>query len=205
MGMPTPSSSICMLDTEKRNNLIVKLVSGSGTYTDHDEVKVVDDFYHKLLGSRVDRSITVDLDYLGLPTHDLADLDAPMSEKEVFEIIKQLPSDKAPGPDGYTERFYKVCWPIIREDLMAVISAISSRKFGQFGRLNTAYVTLIPKKEGAKEVKDFRLISLVHSIAKLVTKLMANRLSQKLHDLVSLRKCAFIKGRFIPDNFMMVQ
>jgi hypothetical protein len=51
------------------------------------------------------------------------------------------------------------------------------QKFGQFGRLNTTFVTLIPK-EGAEEVKDFRPISLVHSIAKLVTKLMSNRLSQ---------------------------
>jgi hypothetical protein len=66
----------------------------------------------------------------------------------------QLPSDKAPGPDGYTGRFYKVCWPIIKRDVMAVISAIWCRKFGQFGRLNTTFVTLIPK-EGAEEVKDF--------------------------------------------------
>jgi hypothetical protein len=123
-------------------------------------------------------SLTVDLEYLGLPSHDLSDLDAQIDENEVLESIMQLPSDKAPGPDGYTGRFYKVCWPIIKRDVMAVIAAIWCRKFQQFERLNTAFVTLIPKKEGAEEVKDFRPISLVHNIAKLVTKLMANRLSQ---------------------------
>jgi hypothetical protein len=43
-------------------------------------------------------------------------------------------------------RFYKVCWPIIKGDAMAVISAIWSRNFGKFGRLNTTFVTLIPKE-----------------------------------------------------------
>jgi hypothetical protein len=35
-----------------------------------------------------------------VPVHDLAELDSPIVEKEVWETIKQLPSDKAPGPDG---------------------------------------------------------------------------------------------------------
>jgi hypothetical protein len=52
--------------------------------------------------------------------------------------------------------------------------------------LNSAYITLIPKHDGAVHVKDFRPIILVHSAAKLITKLLANRLSQKLNDMVSL-------------------
>jgi len=53
--------------------------------------------------------------------------------------------------------------------------------------------------------KDFRPISLVHSFAKLVTKLLANRLAIRLQQLVSPNQSAFIKGRFIQDNFMLVQ
>jgi hypothetical protein len=52
---------------------------------------------------------------------------------------------------------------------------------------------------------DFRPISLVHSVAELITKLLANRLSQRLNDMVSPIQSAFIKGRFIQDNFMLVQ
>jgi hypothetical protein len=65
-----------------------------------------------------------------------------------------------------------VCWPIIKGEVMAAVLAVWSRKFDSFGCLNTAYVTLIPKKEGAEEVKDFRPISLVHSFAKLITKVL---------------------------------
>jgi hypothetical protein len=134
----------------QRKNFVAKIVSGVDTFTDHDEkARAVNEFYFKLLGCKANRSLTVDLEYLGLPSHDLSDLDAQIDENEVLESIMQLPSDKAPGPDGYTCRFYKVCWPIIKRDVMAVIAAIWCRKFGQFGRLNTAFVTLIPKKEGA--------------------------------------------------------
>ena len=88
---------------------------------------------------------------------------------------------------------------------MAAISAIWSRKLVNFGTLNSAYITLLPKKEDANQPKDFRPISLVHSFAKLVTKLLANRLAPKLQEMVSPVQSAFIKGRFIQDNFMLVQ
>jgi hypothetical protein len=58
--------------------------------------------------------------------------------------------------------------------------------FFNFQRLNSAYIIMIPKKEGAEQVKDFRPISLVHSFAKLITKILANRLATKLGvDLVT--------------------
>jgi hypothetical protein len=63
---------------------------------------------------------------------------------------------------------------------MLAISAVWSRKFCNFSNLNSVYITLIPKVEGADQIKDFRPISLVHSFAKLVTKLLANRLATKL-------------------------
>ena len=81
-----------------------------------------------------------------------------------------------------------------RLDIMSAISAIWSRKFANFELLNSAYVTLLPKKEDATSVKDFRPISLVHSFAKLVTKILANRLASYLNQLVSPNQSAFIKG-----------
>jgi hypothetical protein len=71
--------------------------------------------------------------------------------------------------------------------------------------LNSAYVTLLPKKAEALEVKDFRLVSLIHSFAKIVTKILANRLASRLPEIVSANQSAFIKGRCIHDNFILVQ
>lgn len=55
------------------------------------------------------------------------------------------------------------------------------------------------------EAKDFRPISLIHSFAKLITKVLANRLAGQLYSMVSSNQSAFVKGRFIQDNFMLVQ
>ena len=190
----------------KRKNFIGQLVSGDQICTNHkDKAEIIDTFYENLLGNSTDRIQTVNLAELGINSHDLADLDLPFNEEEVWKTIKELPSDKAPGPDGFTGRFYKSCWPIIKVDVMAAISAVWSRKFDNFGELNSAFITLLPKKEGADQPKDFRPVSLVHSFAKLITKLLANRLAGHLQQMVSPNQNAFIKGRFIQDNFMLVQ
>jgi hypothetical protein len=74
-----------------------------------DKAAAFDDFYISLLGFQEDRDTTIDLDALGVPSYDLAALDVPFSEEEVWETIKRLLSDKALGPDGYIGRFYKSC------------------------------------------------------------------------------------------------
>jgi hypothetical protein len=101
--------------------------------------------------------------------------------------------------------FYRTCWPIIKQDITAAISAIWSRKIMGFSALNMAFTTLLPKKEEVEQPKDFRPISLVHSFAKLVTKIVANRLAGWLNEMVSPNQCAFLKGCFIQDNSMLVQ
>jgi len=68
---------------------------------------------------------------------------------------------------------------------------------------NSAFITLLPKTEEAN--CGLQTISLVHSFAKLVTKLLANRLAGRLQQMVSPNQSAFIKGKFIQDNFMLVQ
>jgi exonuclease III len=190
----------------KKKNFIAVLKDGDNILTDHDEkAAAIFDFYSNLIGNDSDRSRTINLDNLDLPRFDLEDLDIPFSVEEVWSTIKNLPSDKAPGPDGFTGKFYKTCWVIIKEDLMAALQAIWGKDFRNLWMLNSAYITLIPKKTEANQVKDFRPISLVHSFAKLVTKLLANRLASHLDRMVSPNQSAFIKKRFIQDNFMLVQ
>jgi hypothetical protein len=56
-----------------------------------------------------------------------------------------------------------------------------------FELLNSANIVLLPKKEDAMRVTDFRPISLIHSIAKLFAKMLANRLAPLMDSLIS--KC----------------
>jgi hypothetical protein len=191
----------------KGKNFIVTVISREGqTLTSHDD-KAAEfaNFYNGLLGTHENREVTIDLEALGVPSPEIANLDAPFSEEEVWETIKHLPSDKAPGPDGFTGRFYKTCWPIIKTDVMAAISCVWAQKFRNLGHLNSAFITLLPKLQPAQGVKDYKPISLVHSFTKLVTKILANRLAGRLQEMVSSNQSTFIKKRFIQDNFMLVQ
>ena len=116
---------------------------------------------------------------------DLSVLDLPFSEKEVRDTIVCLPSDKAPRPDGFTGRFYRTCWHLIKADLMEALYFLHQGLAHQLELLNSAYLTLIPKKADASTAADYRPISLIHSFAKLMTKILANRLAPHLHHLVA--------------------
>jgi len=88
---------------------------------------------------------------------------------------------------------------------MAAIISLQQGDTRKLKLLNSAFLTLIPKKADAVEAKDYRPISLVHSFAKLVTKMMANRLAPYLDKLVATNQSAFTRGRCIHDNYMLVQ
>ena len=71
--------------------------------------------------------------------------------------------------------------------------------------INKAIVTLLPKKSGAVDIRDFRPVSLVHGVIKIFNKALDNRLTPELPSLVGKHQSAFVKGRSIHDNFMLVQ
>ncbi|KAM0924080.1 hypothetical protein ACQ4PT_005078 [Festuca glaucescens] len=60
---------------------------------------------------------------------------------------------------------------------------------------NQALVSLLPKHADAVEIKDFRPISLIHSVAKLVAKVLSSRLAPRMAELVGPQQSAFIRGR----------
>jgi hypothetical protein len=76
---------------------------------------------------------------------------------------------------------------------------------GPLLKMNDALLTLLPKKEVAELPGDFQLISLIHSFAKLITKVLALRLSHHIDELFSNSHSAFIKRRCIQDNFLYVR
>jgi hypothetical protein len=187
-------------------NFIPAVKHGEEMITDQSrKEEIFFEAHNNLLGAIQNRQHTIDLTKIGLQVHDLQDLGNIFTEEEVWGVIREMQPDRAPGPDGFSGGFYQRAWPIIKRDIMAAVLKLFVGDGRGFGKLNGAIITLIPKRLEAVEVGDYRPISLVHSFAKLFSKILANRLRPKMHSLVSTNQSAFIKGRNLHDNFMLVR
>jgi hypothetical protein len=142
------------------------------------------------------------LSFLSIDEDESIWLERDFEEKEVWDVIRELNGDKAPGPDGFTMAFFQKCWDILKYDIMAVFAEFHSR--GKFEKsFNATFVSLIPKKTGSMEVKDFHPISLIGGIYKIISKVLANRFKSILGKIISNSQNAFIGGRQILDSMLI--
>jgi hypothetical protein len=143
-----------------------------------------------------------DLEFESLSEDEAASLEAPFLEKEVKDVVFGMDGDKAPGPDGFSLAFFQACWEVLKKDIMAISSDFHAR--GKFEKsLNSTFISLIPKVSGATKLKDFRPISLVSGIYKIIFKVLANRLRLVLSRIISTPQNAFVKGRQILDSVLI--
>ena len=129
-------------------------------------------------------------------------LERSFSETEVWNAISRSEGNKASGSDGFNMHFFKIYWSMIKEDMM--------RFFGQFfdsssfdKRLNASFIALIPKCASASGLNEFRPISLVGCIYKILANVLANRLRDVLDEVIGPNQFSFIKGRQILDCYLV--
>ncbi|XP_020102988.1 uncharacterized protein LOC109720350 [Ananas comosus] len=67
-----------------------------------------------------------------------------------------------------------------------------------------SFICLIPKKEGVERVNDFRSISLINGIQKIISKVLINRIAAAMNELISPSQSAFLKGRNITDAYVTI-
>ena len=88
---------------------------------------------------------------------------------------------------------------MLEEDVMAFFANFHSQCIFEKS-LNATFLCLIPKKIKAINIKDFRPISLVGSLYKLMSKVLASRLRSVLDKLIFNSQNAFVGGRQILDS-----
>jgi hypothetical protein len=120
------------------------------------------------------------------PHEDLSSLVTPFSESEIDDIVKRMPPDKAPGPDGFNGHFIKKCWHLIKPDFYRLCSDFYNCQ-ANLESINDSLTTLVPKIPNPETVNNFRPISLLNSSLKILTKLLADRLQCQIMQQVPVR------------------
>jgi hypothetical protein len=160
-------------------------------------------YYQKLFEEQCQWRLRVDgLVFDPILDHEAGWLEREFEEEEVRKVVMAMEGDKAPGPDGFSIAFFQVCWEVVKEDIMKIFREFLAE--GKFeANLNFTFISLISKISGALEMKDFRPISLVGSLYKIIAKVLANRLKGVLDKVISKTQSAFIKGRQILDPILI--
>lgn len=97
-------------------------------------------------------------------------LHTPFLKKEIDQLIKDLPTDRAPGPDGFSGLFIKKCWPIICHDYYKLCDDFHYGSLS-LDPLNHSVIILVPKKLNPEIINDYRPISLMGISLKILTNL----------------------------------
>ncbi|GKC25373.1 putative RNA-directed DNA polymerase, eukaryota, reverse transcriptase zinc-binding domain protein [Tanacetum coccineum] len=140
-----------------------------------------------------------DLSFKCLSPEQKDSLERDLSNEEIKRAVWDCGEERAPGPDGFTFKFFKTFWDTIQPDVVRFV-----RDFFQLGYFpkgcNSSFIALIPKVGDAKFVSEFRPICLIGCQYKIIGKILANRLSRVIGSCVSVEQTAFIKGRNILDG-----
>ena len=115
------------------------------------------------------------LDFCTLSYNEGASLVRPFTLEDVTTAVWDVDSFKCPGPDGITFGFIKDFWDMLKADVMRFL--VEFHRNGRLSKgINSTFIALIPKVDNPHQLNDFRPISLVGSLYKILAKVLANRL-----------------------------
>nr|GFC33266.1 RNA-directed DNA polymerase, eukaryota, reverse transcriptase zinc-binding domain protein [Tanacetum cinerariifolium] len=126
------------------------------------------------------------------------ELEAPISRDEIRRAVWDCGENKSPGSDGFTFEFFRIFWNIVGPDLCLAVEWCFHHASFPTG-CNSSFIALIPKTLNQKSVGEYRPISLIGSIYKVVMKILANRLSTVIAEFISNVQTAFLPNREILD------
>jgi len=118
-------------------------------------------------------------------------------------VVKESDGNKSSGPDGFNFAFFKEFWYLLKHEVRIMFDQFYANE-----KLPTSFlsyfVTLIPKVNNPSSLKEYRLISLLGCLYKILSKVLAARLSKVMNSIISASQSTFLKGRHLVDGVLVV-
>lgn len=198
-----------MVATRKSLNHVHYLLDDSGNRIDsQDNIEQhCIQYFSNLLGSEVGPPMFEQSDINLLFNFRCSNEDSQgfmkkFTPQDVKDAFFSLPKNKTSGPDGYSAEFFTSCWQFIGPEITeAVLEFFSSGQI--LKQWNSTSLVLIPKITNATRTTDFRPISCLNTVYKVISKLLANRLKSILPKVISNAQSAFLPGRLLAENVLL--
>ncbi|KAJ9545277.1 hypothetical protein OSB04_024984 [Centaurea solstitialis] len=159
----------------------ISVISVDGTWCE-DPASINQDFYSyvstKLGGCTSAQAKICSKFFKSLDIEATYFLEAKFTEMEIWNVVNHCGNSKSHSLDGFNFKFFRKCWLIIEQDLLTFLDSI---KFG-----------------------DYRPISLIGSLCKIIAKSLVERLKNIINSLSGESGNAFVGGRFILDGVLVV-
>ncbi|GKC69158.1 RNA-directed DNA polymerase, eukaryota, reverse transcriptase zinc-binding domain protein [Tanacetum coccineum] len=163
-------------------------------------------YFHKTIKERVHRGQSKEVHSLAkrqnifinkVNTEEAQRMVRAISDSEIKNAMFEIEDSKAPGPDGYTARFYKSAWSIVGKEICQAIKEffLNGKLLGE---VNATLISLVPKIPG-------RPIACCNVLYKCISKILTSRIKGVLGKLVGENQSEFIEGRQITDNILLSQ